>query len=143
MDIEKMRKWLEITNEHKPSDFWTNVLKRKSPEDFFSLQKNTLIYDIYQDEQHTFVIVELPGVYEEELTLRLLSRTRLHIKGNITPLFPKDMGICQNRYYGEIDETIDLPEPAEPHFLQAQCVNGLLHISYPRLMEHIPFQKKI
>ena len=83
-----MRKWLEITNEHKPSDFWTNVLKRKSPEDF-SPYKNTLTYDIYQDEQHTFVIVEMPGVYEEELTLRLLSRTRLHIRGNITPFFQR------------------------------------------------------
>ena len=85
----------------------------------------------------------MPGVYEEELTLRLLSRTRLHIRGNITPLFPKNMGVCQNRYYGEIDETIELPEPAEPHLLQAQCVNGLLHISYPRLMEHILFRKNL
>lgn len=30
MDIEKIRKWLEITNEYKQSDFWTNVLKHKA-----------------------------------------------------------------------------------------------------------------
>lgn len=34
MDIEKIRKWLEITNEYKQSDFWTNVLKHKAPEHF-------------------------------------------------------------------------------------------------------------
>ncbi|MCD2506098.1 spore coat protein CotP, partial [Staphylococcus aureus] len=35
MDFEKIRKWLEITNEYKQSDFWTNVLKYKAPEHFF------------------------------------------------------------------------------------------------------------
>lgn len=34
MDFEKIRKWLEITNEYKQSDFWTNVLKYKAPEHF-------------------------------------------------------------------------------------------------------------
>ena len=32
MDIEKMRKWLEITNEYKKSDFWTSVLEQKYPD---------------------------------------------------------------------------------------------------------------
>lgn len=34
MDLDKMRKWLEITNEYKQNDFWTNVLKYKAPEQF-------------------------------------------------------------------------------------------------------------
>ncbi|MBY8914418.1 Hsp20/alpha crystallin family protein [Bacillus sp. YC2] len=143
MDLEKMRKWLEITNEHKPSEFWTNVLKQKSPEDFFASQQDTLIYDVYQDEQYNFIIIEMPGVYEEELTMRLISKTQLNIKGTVTPLFPANMELRRKRQYGEFDETIQLPEPAEPQLLQAQCLNGLLHISYPRLVEHIPFHKKM
>ena len=31
MDIEKMRKWLAITNEYKKTDFWTRVLEEKYP----------------------------------------------------------------------------------------------------------------
>ncbi len=70
MDFEKIRKWLEITNEYKQSDFWTNVLKYKAPEHFFDSEASTFVYDFYQDEEYNFIIVEMPGVYEEELTIR-------------------------------------------------------------------------
>ena len=33
MDIEKMRKWLAITNEYKKTDFWTRVLEEKYPDE--------------------------------------------------------------------------------------------------------------
>ncbi len=33
MDIEKMKKWLEITNEYKKTDFWTRVLEEKYPDE--------------------------------------------------------------------------------------------------------------
>ncbi|AUZ25387.1 spore coat protein CotP [Bacillus cabrialesii] len=141
MDLEKMRKWLEITNEYKQSDFWTNVLKYKAPEQFFDSKAFTLVYDFYQDEEYNFIIVEIPGVYEEELTIRLLSKTKLLIKGTSTPVFPAEMEVQRERYYGEIERTIQLPEAAESHLLQFQMLNGLLHISYPRQAEHIAFTK--
>ncbi|MEH7742837.1 spore coat protein CotP [Bacillus subtilis] len=141
MDFEKIRKWLEITNEYKQSDFWTNVLKYKAPEQFFDSDAYTLVYDFYQDEEYNFIIVEMPGVYEEELTIRLLSETQLLIKGTVTPLFPAGMEVQRERYYGEIERTIQLPEATEFHLLQFQMLNGLLHISYPRQVETIAFNK--
>lgn len=80
-------------------------------------------------------------MYEEELTIRLLSKTQLLIKGTITPVFPDEMVVLRERYYGEIERTIQLPEATESHLLQIQLLNGLLHISYPRLVETIPLQK--
>ncbi|AUZ37430.1 Hsp20/alpha crystallin family protein [Bacillus sp. MBGLi79] len=141
MDLEKMKKWLEITNEYKQNDFWTNVLKYKAPEQFFNTNTYTLVYDFYQDEEYNFIIVEMPGVYEEELTIRLLSKTQLLIKGTLTPVFPDEMVVLRERYYGEIERTIQLPEATESHLLQIQLLNGLLHISYPRQVEPIPLQK--
>ncbi|MCY8200192.1 Hsp20/alpha crystallin family protein [Bacillus subtilis] len=141
MDLEKMRKWLEITNEYKQNDFWTNVLKYKAPEQFFNTDAYTLVYDFYQDEEYNFIIVEMPGVYEEELTIRLLSKTQLLIKGTITPVFPAEMEVLRERYYGKIERIIQLPEATESHLLQIQLLNGLLHISYPRQVETIAFNK--
>ncbi|MER0468916.1 spore coat protein CotP [Bacillus cabrialesii subsp. cabrialesii] len=141
MNIEKMRKWLEITNEYKQSDFWTNVLKYKAPEQFFDSKAYMLVYDFYQDEEYNFIIVEMPGVYEEELTIRLLTKTQLLIKGTITPVFPAEMEVQRERYYGAIERTIQLPEAAESHLLQFQMLNGLLHISYPRQVENIAYTK--
>lgn len=141
MDLEKMRKWLEITNEYKQNDFWTNVLKYKAPEQFFNTNTYTLVYDFYQDEEDNFIIVEMPGVYEEELTIRLLSKTQPLIKGTITPVFPAEMEVSCERYYGEIERIIQLPEATESHLLQIQLLNGLLHISYPRQVGTIAFNK--
>ncbi|AXC51853.1 Hsp20/alpha crystallin family protein [Bacillus spizizenii] len=141
MDLVKMRKWLEITNEYKQNDFWTNVLKYKAPEQFFNTNTYTLVYDFYQDEEDNFIIVEMPGVYEEELTIRLLSKTQLLIKGTITPVFPAEMEVLRERYYGEIERIIQLPEATESHLLQIQLLNGLLHISYPRQVGTIAFNK--
>lgn len=141
MDLEKMRKWLEITNEYKQNDFWTNVLKYKAPEQFFNTNTYTLVYDFYQDEEDNFIIVEMPGVYEEELTIRLLSKTQSLIKGTITPVFQPKWKSLRERYYGEIERIIQLPEATESHLLQIQLLNGLLHISYPRQVETIAFNK--
>ncbi|KAF1677669.1 MULTISPECIES: spore coat protein CotP [Bacillus] len=141
MDFEKIRKWLEITNEYKQSDFWTNVLKYKTPEQFFDSDAFTLVYDFYQDDEYNFIIVEMPGVYEEELTIRLQSKTQLFIKGTIMPVFPSEMEVLRKRYYGDFEQTIQLPEAAESHLLQVQLLNGILHISYPRQIETIAFGK--
>lgn len=117
------------------------MLKHKAPEHFFDSDSYTLVYDFYQDEENNFIIVEMPGVYEEELTIRLISKTQLLIKGTITPVFPAEMEVLRERYYGEIERTIQLPEATESHLLQLQLLNGLLHISYPRQVETIAFHK--
>ncbi|MEC3605884.1 Hsp20/alpha crystallin family protein [Bacillus glycinifermentans] len=140
MNIEKIRKWLEITNEYKQNDFWSNVFKHKGPEQFFE-SENKIIYDLYQDEEYNFIIVEVPGVYEEELIIQLISRTLLLIKGTITPVFPSKMEVSRERNYGEFERIIQLPEPTESHLLKLQLLNGLLHVSYPRQVETISFNK--
>ncbi|MCO4850050.1 Hsp20/alpha crystallin family protein [Bacillus vallismortis] len=141
MDIEKIRKWLEITNEYKQSDFWSNVLKQKAPEHFFESKTHMLVYDLYQDEEYNYIIVEIPGVFQEELSIRLVSKTKLLIKGNVTPVFPAQMEVLCKRYYGEFEQVIKLPEAAEPHLLQLQLSNGLLHVSYPRQIEKVVFNE--
>ncbi|GED04387.1 Hsp20/alpha crystallin family protein [Bacillus atrophaeus] len=143
MDIEKIRKWLEITNEYKQSDFWSNVLKQKAPEHFFESETRMFVYDLFQDEESNYIIVEMPGVFQEELSIRLVSKTQLLIKGIVTPVFPAEMEVLRERFYGEFERVIKLPESTESHLLQLQLSNGLLHISYPRQIETVAFDKGI
>ena len=137
MDIEKMRKWLEITNEYKKSDFWSSVLKEKHPDDFLKIEKDHPKVDIYQDAQNNYVIIEIPGMNQGNLFLHLISNTQLKISGKINPILPQEMEIKKERTYGEFERIIELPEPTNATNLRLQNHNGLLYISYPRNVEHV------
>lgn len=138
MDIEKIRKWMEITNEYRNSQFWTSVLQHKHPELARSEGKVFPVYDIYQDEAYNYIIFEIPGLNQTDLSLQLLSNTQLKISGNIQRVFPNKMEIKRERRYGDFERVIKLPEPAEPQNMHTQIHNGgLLQIAYPRNIDPI------
>lgn len=139
MDIEKMRKWLEITNEYRQSDFWSSVLKHKTPNEFFrdkEYQPKPIkpIYDLFQNEYYNFVIIEIPGVNERDVTLQLISKSQLLVKGTTSPIFPLETELKRERTYGFFERVIDLPEKTDERLMNIKFFNGLLLISYPRLM---------
>lgn len=132
MDIEKLKQWLKLTREYQKNDFWTNIFANHTPEQFFKSEKDIPIYDIYKNDTHICVIVELPGVNEKDINISLDSNTRLRIKGIAKPLFPAEMDVKKERFYGNFERTILLPEPAEAKFVHVNYHQGLFQITYPR-----------
>lgn len=139
MDIEKMRKWLAITNEYKKTDFWTRVLEEKYPEEMKREKGYNPKCDIYQNDYYNYVIIETPGVNREDLSLHLISNTQLKISGKIRPIFPNEKELRKERVEGEFERIIDLPEATHSQNLYIQVNNGLLQIAYPRAVEPIHF----
>jgi HSP20 family protein len=139
MDIEKMRKWLQITNEYKKTDFWTRVLEEKYPEERIIERNNQPKYDIYQNEHYNFIIIEIPGVHRDNLSLHLISNTQLKVSGVNHPILPLEKEIKKERTYGEFERIINLPEATHTHLIHIQMNDGLLQISYPRNVEYIHF----
>ena len=137
MDIEKMRKWLEITNESRQSDFWSSVLKHKTADEFLRDKdyQTKPIYDLYQNEYYNFVIIEIPGVNERDVTLQLISKSQLLVKGTTSSIFPLETELKRERIYGFFERVIDLPEKTDERLMNIKFFNGLLLISYPRWME--------
>ncbi|MFB5195744.1 spore coat protein [Bacillus sp. AFS073361] len=132
MDIEKMRRWLEITNEYRESNFWSSVLKQKQPDEFFREVSLNPKFDLYQNDYYNFIIFEIPGVNPEDVSLSLISNNHLKINGRIKPVLPLEMEMKREREYGDFERVIDLPEPTQAHLIHSQINNGLLHLSYPR-----------
>ena len=139
MDIEKMRKWLAITNEYKKTDFWTRVLEEKYPDEMERENKYQPKFDIYQNEYYNFIVMEIPGVHHEELSLHLISNIQLKVSGKIHPIFTLEKEIKRERIYGEFERVIDLPEATHANLMHIQVNHGLLQISYPRNVEPIHF----
>jgi HSP20 family protein len=132
MDIEKMRKWLEITNAYKKTDFWTRVLEERYQDENIKENKYQPKCDIYQNEYYNFIVFEIPGVHRENLSLQLITSTQLKVYGKIHPILSLEKEVKRERVYGEFERVIDLPEPTQPQLMHIGIDNGLLLVSYPR-----------
>ncbi|WP_210365283.1 Hsp20/alpha crystallin family protein [Bacillus sp. REN3] len=132
MDIEKVTKWLELTNKYQKNDFWRSLFENSIPEQLLKSERILPLYDLYQNDTHISVLVEVPGLTEKDLSIALRQKNILIIKGSAKPFFPAEMEVKQERYYGEFERMIPLPEPTDTRFLQLNFYNGLLQITYPR-----------
>ena len=140
MDIEKIKRWLQITRENQQNDFWTKIFALQTPEQFFDSRQANMLpkYDIYQNETHICLIIELPGIANKDVTISLNSDSYLLVKGNYPLLFPSEMELKKERYYGTFERLIPLPEPTELHLLHINQYNGLFQVTYPK-QTRMPF----
>lgn len=139
MDIEKVRKWLEITNEYKKTDFWTAVLEGKFPNNMKKSSDSWPKYDVYQNQYYNYIIFEVPGVRREHLSIHLLANAQLKISGVLHPVIQFEKEIVRERMYGQFERIIDLPEVTDTNLINIQMSDGLLLISYPRVEQPLHF----
>ncbi|MDT0163270.1 Hsp20/alpha crystallin family protein [Bacillus sp. AG4(2022)] len=143
MNIDKMTKWLELTNKYQKNDFWQNIFDQEKPlaeavdDDIETEQAFVPLHDIYQNESHICVLVEAPGVSKKDIKISLQSRSKLCLKGYIHPPYPSEMLLSKERHYGEFLREIPLPEPAEAKDIQVKFSDGLIYVFYPRVAESI------
>ncbi|VEF46128.1 spore coat protein P [Bacillus freudenreichii] len=77
------------------------------------------------------LLLEIPGVKKEDISLSV-SGSRLVVRGDLRPSLINGVTVQNERFYGEYQREIDLPEHAEGKNMMPRFENGLLVISYPR-----------
>jgi len=146
MDMNKILQWMDLAKKYQSTDFWNDIFEQSSFEEFMngnfdfnqtegsnfepSKRKNFPAVDIYLTDSEVIIIIDLPGYSKEDIELSL-SNTRLKVKGNKQSIYNGET-VQQERYLGEFERTIQLPEPTYPNNLQAKFMNGQLLISYKR-----------
>ncbi len=152
MDIDKLKQWMEITKNMNGGDFWNNIFDQDFAKQFMDEQEHKQsnmgeqsgrkekssrsfpAFDILEGDQDVMVIIELPGVLKENLELGLNSNI-LTIKGNALPIYPQLSITHSERYYGEFQRQITLPDSVNPTQLNAKFWHGLLLVGYQRIVE--------
>lgn len=137
MNMEKIKKWVDFSNQFHQRDDWKKFFNLYPPDQFFSEKGPFPKYDIFQNETHNCLLIEVPGLNREDFHVSLQSKSKLLLKGTAKPIFPAEMEMKKERFYGEFERVIDLPEPAEPHLMQFYFHQGLLQIIYPRQNESV------
>ena len=151
LDMDKLKQWMDIAKNMHGGDFWNNIFDQEFAKQFMNDQpvksstsegpaeraeksRTFPVMDIFEGDQEVVVIIELPGVAKENLELGLNGNI-LTIKGKVNPLYPQLTMTYSERFYGEFQRQITLPDTVSPHQLSAKFWNGLLIVSYQRTVE--------
>ena len=91
--------------------------------------------DILDDGENVRVLIELPGIEAEDVTLTIRGRV-LTARGSKRGRIRSREGIrffCMERYFGTFVKSVPLPRPVNTHRAVAKLKNGVLEIVFPRV----------
>lgn len=160
MDIDKLKQWMDIAQNMHGGDFWKNVFDQEFAKQFINdqsfnsttsgftnhsgvndpalqnekSQQNFPLIDVMEGDTEVLVLIELPGVPKEKIELGLNGNI-LSIKGNAMPFTNNLKPTYSERFYGEFQRQIKLPDIISPNEISAKFWNGVLCVSYKRFIE--------
>lgn len=100
--------------------------------------------DLVEKDKEYEVTVELPGIDEKNIEVRLSNRT-LTIKGEKsedTEKHGNDYHLSERRY-GSFERSIELPEGVDADRIEASFAKGVLTLKLPKTEEARKMEKKI
>ncbi|MBL4953912.1 Hsp20/alpha crystallin family protein [Neobacillus sp. OS1-32] len=154
MDVEKLKQWLDVAKSMQGGDFWGNIFDQEFAKQFINEQQmkgpfsNTNqqasrdagsartfpIIDVLEGEEEVIIIIELPGILKENVELGL-NNNILTVKGKALPLHPQLKLSYSERFYGDFQRQITLPDSITPNEISAKFWNGVLLVRYPRMVD--------
>lgn len=100
--------------------------------------------DIFEDEQHLVLHLEVPGIKQQDLSINLENQT-LTVKGqrNFEANQKEENYHRIERRYGSFTRTFSLPQTVDTEAISAQYDAGVLTISIAKKAEAKPRQIKV
>lgn len=91
--------------------------------------------DIFEDEQNLQIIMELPGVAKEDVTVSMDSERKLTVKGEkkrIQDLEKRNIVVCESSY-GKFSRSFVLSNELDASKITANFQNGILTLNIPKI----------
>jgi HSP20 family protein len=91
--------------------------------------------DILDDGENVRILIELPGIEAEDVTLTIRGRV-LTARGAKRGRIRSREGIrffCMERYFGTFVKSVPLPHPVNTHRAATKLKDGVLEIVFPRV----------
>ena len=100
--------------------------------------------DIYEDEHFIVLKIEVPGIDESDIDVRIQSNT-LTVQGErkIEKEEKEENFRRVERQYGRFTRSFTLPSSVDPVQVSAHCDKGVLKINLPKRAEAKPTQIKV
>ena len=100
--------------------------------------------DIYEDEHNVILKMEVPGIDEKDLDVRIQNNTlTVHGERKIEKEEKEENFRRVERQYGGFTRSFTLPSSVDPGQVSARCAKGVLNISLAKKAEAKPTQIKV
>ncbi len=148
MNQEKLKKLLELSKSLSGEQFLSDLFHNAHTHDAFKQhpfftdvepghQEPTSLFpaaDVVVGKGETIVLIDLPGVAKEDVKLTVDS-DHVTVQGRSKPPFPQGTSYLTERFQGEFQRSIRLPERISPEKIQIKATfeHGLLIIRIPSL----------
>jgi HSP20 family protein len=100
--------------------------------------------DVYEDEHNVTLKIEVPGIDEKDIDVRIESNTlTVHGERKIEKEEKEENYRRVERQYGSFTRTFNLPPTVDAEKVQADYDKGVLNITLPKKAEAKPKQIKV
>ena len=100
--------------------------------------------DIYEDEHNIILKIEVPGIDEKDIDVRIQDNTlTVHGERKIEKEEKEENFRRVERQYGSFTRSFTLPSSVDPGQVSAHCDKGVLKISLAKKAEAKPTQIKV
>jgi HSP20 family protein len=100
--------------------------------------------DIYEDEHNIVLKIEVPGIDEKDMDVRIQNNTlTVHGERKIEKEEKEENFRRVERQYGNFTRSFTLPSSVDPEQVSARCDKGVLNINLAKKAEARPTQIKV
>ena len=100
--------------------------------------------DIYEDEHNIILKIEVPGIDEKDIDVRIQNNTlTVHGERKIEKEEKEENFRRVERQYGSFTRSFTLPSSVDPGQVSARCYKGVLNINLAKKAEAKPTQIKV
>ena len=120
------------------------LLSSEAPEEALTTTSFAPLVDIYEDEHNITLKIEVPGIDENDIDVRIENNT-LTVQGErkIEKEEKEENFRRVERHYGSFTRTFTLPPSVDPAQVSAQYDKGVLNIHLAKKAEAKPKQIKV
>src|SRR5580698_4997307 len=116
----------------------------ETPEEALTTTSFAPPVDIYEDEHNITLKLEVPGIDEKDIDVRIENTTlTVHGERKIEKEEKEENFRRIERQYGSFTRSFTLPSSVDPGQVSAHCDNGVLKISLAKKAEAKPTQIKV
>lgn len=140
-DQEKFQHWSKMAQKMYGQDFWSSVFNNPQAKEMINNfaglmgeDKSFPRADVYQTAQEFFILIDLPGVRKEDVLIQVVG-DRLEVKGSVHNPYHGFQTLSAERFTGNFQRTIQLPDYIDHAHYTAKFNDGLLEIRLPRAAE--------
>jgi len=138
VDMNKFKDWMDMAKNLHGKDFWSSVFDQpnsnisKNFSDMFqSADSSFPRVDMYSNSIENVIVIELPGLKKNDVHLTI-EGANIRIRGVVPTSYPSHKRIMGERFVGEFNRLIPLPEHMNKKDVSARFVDGALILNYPR-----------